>query len=224
MRARRCSPLPSEPELLIAQFGSLWIREVNSTSQARSTKHRRKQITKARLFITALAVAGVAMVGFVPAASAHTGEWAKFNYCPSTNPEVFKCLQAVVSEGEVVLGKKNVPVVNPVTLQGGFSAPELNEETFEFSSNFYGATNGDTLSKTPQPVPGGLAGLINCKEIHSWLIRIGCESVFENGLTGLNATLELAQPATNIKISETNIVIEEGVALEMPLKVHANRN
>jgi hypothetical protein len=180
----------------------------------------RKQITKGRLFITALVVAGMATLGLVPAASAHTGEWAKFNNCPTTNPNVFKCLQAVVGKGEVVLGKKKVPVVNPVTLQGGFSAPTLNPETFEFSSNFYGATNGVTLSKNPQPVPGGLSGLINCKEISSWLVRIGCETVFENGLTGLNATLELAQPATNIKISETNLILEEGTVLEMPLKVH----
>jgi hypothetical protein len=150
----------------------------------------------------------------VPAASAHTGEWAKFNYCPSTSAGVAKCLQAVVTKGQVVLGKKSVPVVNPVTLQGGLSAPSAGFRTM------YAATNGETLTKTPQPVPGGLAGIINCKEISSWLVRIGCEAVFENGLTGLNATLELAKPASEVRVNEINLAFEEGTALEMPVKVH----
>ena len=57
-------------------------------------------------------------------------------------------------------------------------------------------TNGITLSKAPQPVPGGLAGLVNCKEISNFLLRISCEVTFENGVTGLDSTLELARPAT----------------------------
>lgn len=174
----------------------------------------RLQITKARLFCTALLVAGLATLGVVPAASAHEGEWAKFNNCPSTTEGVAKCIQAVVTEGEVDLGKKKVPVVNPVTLQGGLSKPVAGFRTM------YAATNGQTLTKTPQPVPGGLAGLVNCKEISSWLVRIGCESVFENGLTGLNATLELARPANEVRVNEINLAFEEGTALEMPVKVH----
>jgi len=175
----------------------------------------RKRITKARLFGTTLAVAGLTTLGFASGASAHTGEWAKFNNCPSTNPSARKCLQAVVTKGQVVLGKKTVPVVNPQTLQGGLTAP--NEEGFR---SMVAATNGETLTKTPQPVPGGLAGIINCKEISNFLVRIGCETVFENGLTGLNATLELAKPASEVKINETNLALEEGTALTLPVKVH----
>jgi hypothetical protein len=174
----------------------------------------RKQMTKARLFCAAMMVAGVATVSFVPAASAHTGEWAKFNNCPSTTSGVVKCLQAVVTKGEVVIGNKKVPVVNPVTLQGGLSKPT------EGFRNMFAATNGETLTKVQQPVPGGLAGIINCKEISNFLVRIGCETVFENGLTGLNATLELAKPASEVRISEINLAFEEGIALAMPVKVH----
>lgn len=174
----------------------------------------RTQITKAKLFCTALLVAGLAAVGVVPAASAHEGEWAKFNYCPSTTEGVAKCMQAVVSEGEVNLGNKEVPVVNPVTLQGGLSAPVSGFRSM------YAATNGETLTKTPQPVPGGLSGLVNCKEISNWLVRIGCETVFENGLTGLNATLELAGPASSVRINELNLAFQSKTALEMPVKVH----
>src|SRR5690242_9092938 len=85
------------------------------------------------------------------AASAHTGEFAKFNYCPSTNTEVYKCLYSTVEGGEVVLGTKKVPIVNPVVLQGGYSKAS---KATSFISKFFAATNGQTLSKTPQPVPG----------------------------------------------------------------------
>jgi hypothetical protein len=175
----------------------------------------RKQITAARLFCTAMLVAGVATASFVPAASAHTGEWAKFNNCPSKTTGVAKCLQAVVTKGEVVLGKKKVPVVNPVTLQGGLSVP-----TAGFRTMFAASSNGETLTKVAQPVPGGLAGIINCKEISNFFERVACEAVFENGLTGLNATLELAKPASEIRVNEINLAFEEGIALELPVKVH----
>lgn len=174
----------------------------------------RKQISKAGLFSMALLVAGLAALGVVPAASAHTGEFSKFNNCPSTNPEVVKCLQAVTTGGSVVLGKKTVPIVNPVTLQGGLSKP-----TAGFRKMF-AATNGVTLSPTPQPVPGGLAGLVNCNEISNFLVRLGCEAVFENGLTGVNSTLELARPASEIRVNEANLALNEGTVLELPVKVH----
>jgi hypothetical protein len=108
--------------------------------------------------------------------------------------------------------------VNPVTLQGGVGEGREKEE--HFYEAFFAATNGETLSKTPQPVPGGLAGLVNCKEIGNFLVRIGCETVFENGLTGVNATLELARPASEIVVSEENLAFEQNVALKLPVKVH----
>ncbi|HTT94815.1 MAG TPA: hypothetical protein VMF55_09085 [Solirubrobacterales bacterium] len=155
-----------------------------------------------------------ALFGVVSSASAHSGEFARFNYCPSTTAGVAKCLVSETAGGKVVLGKKTVPIVNTVTLQGGVSTPVAHFSTF------FGATNGNTLSKTPQPVPGGLTGLVNCKEISlSWL-RVSCEAVFENGLTGVNATVELARPASEIKVSEVNLITEEGVAVVLPVKVH----
>jgi len=42
---------------------------------------------------------------------------------------------------------------------------------------------------------------------------------FENSVTGVKATLELAKPATEIEISEFNLGAEEGVALKLPVKV-----
>jgi hypothetical protein len=162
------------------------------------------------LLITALAVFGLAAT----AQAKLTGNFVKFAQCPYKNTEVKKCLFSVTNSGEVVLGSKKVPIVNPVTLQGGAG------KQVEGVAPFFAASNGITLSKTPQPVPGGLAGIINCKEISSFLLRISCEVVFENGVTGLNATLELARPATEIRVSENNLAAESGVALKMPVKTH----
>jgi hypothetical protein len=178
----------------------------------------RKRISTGKMTCLAMLVAGLSMLALAGSASAHTGEWAKFNYCPSTNSKVVKCLNAVTSGGRVVLGKKNVPIVNPVTLQGGVTTEEEVGESF--IAHMVAATNGETLTKTPQPVPGGLTGLVNCKEIENFIIRLGCESVFENGLTGVNATLELAKPASEVSINENALLEREGTALVLPVKVH----
>lgn len=149
------------------------------------------------------------------AASAHTGEYAKFNNCPSTNTSVKKCVYAETIGGEVVLGSKKVPIVNPVILQGGYGA--LNESTG--FSPFFESTNGVTLSKAPQPVPGGLLGIVP-PEKSPWIVKQLSKFFFENGLTGVNSTVELALPASQIKVSEFNQLFEEGTALALPVKVH----
>jgi hypothetical protein len=173
----------------------------------------------AKRLSAAFLAAGLAALALAASASAHTGEWAAFNNCPSTNPAAYKCLQSVTNEGSVKLGNKVVPIIHPVTLQGGLTetAEEGPEEGY---ARMIAATNGETLTKNPQPVPGGLAGLVNCNEISNFLVRIGCETVFENGLTGVNATLELAKPANEVKVSQVNLAFEEGVGLVLPVKVH----
>ena len=166
--------------------------------------------------IVALLIAALAVLAMSASAQAKlTGAFTRFAQCPYKNEEVRKCIYSVTTSGEVVLGSKKVPIVNPVTLQGG--AGPINEEEV---AKFFAATNGITLSKTPQPVPGGLAGLVNCKEIKDFFLRLSCEVTFENGLTGLNSTLELARPVSEMLISESHLAGEEGVALKMPIKVH----
>lgn len=165
--------------------------------------------------IAATAVASLAFAG--PAQAKLEGEFLKFQYCPYENTEAKKCIYSVTESGEVVLGSKKVPIVNDVLLQGAFGTP--NKETK--ISKFFGATGGQpTLEPVSQPVPGGLAGLVNCKEISNFILKAACEWTFENGLTGLNSTLELAGPATNIEISEQNMNRKEKVALKLPVKVH----
>jgi len=169
----------------------------------------------------ALLVVALGSLAFAGTAGAKlTGEFTRFQFCPYTTPGVARCLYSVTEGGEVVLGSKKVPIVNPVTLQGGYTEPAEEGEPEEGFAKFFAATNGITLSKAAQPVPGGLAGLVNCKEISNFLLRISCEVTFENGLTGVNSTLELAKPASDIRVSEVHLAEGLGIALKLPVMVH----
>lgn len=171
-----------------------------------------------KVLLTALAAAVLASSLLASSASAKlVGEFTKFQACPFENPEVKKCLWSNTESGKVTLGSKTVPIVNDTLVQGGFGAVNL-ETKF---APFIGTTGGaPILVPTAQPVPGGLAGLVNCPEITNFILRAACEWTFENGITGLDSTLELAGTAANVKISESNMARKEGVALEMPVKVH----
>jgi hypothetical protein len=174
----------------------------------------RTQATR-RVF-AALLIAALATLGFAGAAQAKlTGEFTRFKNCEYKSLTVKKCIYSTTESGEVVLGSKKVPIVNPVVLQGGYG--KAGEDGF---STFFGATNGvPTLQPVAQPVPGGLAGIINCNEIKDIILKASCKLVFENGVTGLFATLELARPASEIRISENNLAGEAEVALKLPVKV-----
>ncbi|HEY2283923.1 MAG TPA: hypothetical protein VGH60_10285 [Solirubrobacteraceae bacterium] len=150
-----------------------------------------------------------------------TGDFAPFADCPLSNSATNYCIFAKTESGEFVVGKKTVPITSTITLQGGFHVI-LNEELEIQGYEFFGAEDGNTLSKTPQNVPGGLAGLISCPEISNFLVRIVCEVTFENGLTGVTATTELAAPATSIGISVQNLIEGSGTALTLPIKVKLN--
>ena len=167
-----------------------------------------------------LFVVGLVTLGFAASAQAKLiGEFTRFANCPYKNEKAIKCIYSVTESGEVVLGSKKVPIVNPVVLQGAYGEPAEEIEGAEFYP-MIAATNGVTLSKSPQPVPGGLAGLVNCKEIKEPILRLSCELALENGVTGVNSTLELARPASEIRISENNLAGEIGTALRLPVKFH----
>jgi hypothetical protein len=142
------------------------------------------------------------------------GEYAQFKECPLNRATITDCIYSVSSNGEFKVGKKAVPLVNPVTLQGG------GEGSGE-SVKFYGAENGDTLSKTAQPVPGGLLGITAPtwwpKFIQDWF-----NQGINNGFTGVTATVELAGPTkglTNIKLNTENLLLQKGTALGLPVKI-----
>jgi hypothetical protein len=176
----------------------------------------RQSITK---LITAAIITAIASLALTASAGAQlVGPFTRFANCPYKTTGVYRCVQAITEGGEVTLGSKTVPIVNPVTLQGGYSeAPEEGPEAG--FSKFFAATNGITLSKAPQPVPGGLLGLVP-PESSPPLVKAAVELAAKNGLTGVNSTLELARPASEIRVSEQHLAEGIGVDLILPLKAH----
>lgn len=162
-----------------------------------------------------MAVLGTMLFASSALASSHhpKGEFAQFAECPLNNPETAECIYSLSNGGSFTVGKKTVPLKNPVTLQGGVRYNEAEEQLF------LGAENGDTLSKTPQPVPGGLLGIVAPKWwpkfIQDWF-----NNLINEGFTGVNATVELAAPATSIKLNTQNLINAEGTALGLPTKIH----
>jgi hypothetical protein len=170
---------------------------------------------RTRVVCTALLAVALAALGLAGSAQAKlVGNYTKFVQCPFENLEVKKCIYSVTESGEVILGNKKVPIEKQVILQGGYGAP--NEEGF---ANFFAASNGITLSKGPQNVPGGLLGIVPDASSPA-LVKALIKFFLENSLTGVNSTLELAKPATEIRVNENNLAGELGVALKLPVKVH----
>jgi hypothetical protein len=176
-------------------------------------KHRRRAVGSALL---ALALAALALAGSAQAKLG--GEFTRFANCPYTNATALKCIYSVTESGEVLLGSKKVPIEKPVTLQGAYGTPMEEKEEAEFYP-FIAATNGITLSKAPQNVPGGILGIVPDAS-SPFLVKALIKFFLENSLTGVNSTLELAKPASDIRISENNLAGEIGTALQMPVKVH----
>jgi hypothetical protein len=169
------------------------------------------------LLVAATLTALFAAFGAASAMATPTGEYAVFADCPLSHRPLSTCIVSKTISGEITLGKQGVPIVATQTLQGGFSG------TGE-STKFVGVETGETFSKTAQKVPGGLLGLVKCNEItgngfFEWLARTSCELVFENKTTGVNATTELAAPASSIKLNEEAILGQTGTGLTLPVKV-----
>lgn len=139
-----------------------------------------------------------------------TGEYAQFADCPLSHSELFACVYSETTSGYFQMGAKTVPIVNPVILQGGI-------ELTETGGSFVGAEDGNTLTKVPQPVPGGLLGI----EAPSWwpsILRNLFNETINNGFTGVQATVEVTNPKA-IELIPANILGETGTALSMPVKV-----
>lgn len=164
-------------------------------------------------------LAGVVLAALlVPAssASAYSGEFARFNNCPVSNPSVYMCVYSETTAGQFKLGNKAVPLVNKQILQGGAIPAEAGEP---FSTlTLVAATNGETLSKTPQPVPGGLLG-ITAPEWWPQFLKDLLNETINNGFTGVTATTEIAGPASGVKLNLANTITGSGTALELPVKV-----
>lgn len=162
---------------------------------------------------TAAGLAALSLSSIAMAAGPHnpTGEFAQFSDCPLSRASITDCLNLTLIGGSMTLGKRTLPVTNPIKLQGGFEG--VGDEV-----KFFGAEDGNTLSKTPQPIPGGLLELFPPP---SWS-QADQEKYNEDinkGFTGLTGTVEIAGPDTSILLNTENLLYEEGVAMQLPVKI-----
>jgi hypothetical protein len=125
-----------------------------------------------------------------PALAGLKKEFSVFSQCPINAPGVTGCVYSTTTSGEFKIGNKTVPISKTVVLQGGVT---------EASPQLVSAANGETLSRTALPVPGGI---------------IGIELL--GPLTEVTATAELAGP---VQVRVGNFGRREGSAVSLPLKV-----
>jgi hypothetical protein len=164
--------------------------------------------------LTVFCTVSLAALGAAPSVLAN--EFSVFSDCPLSNSALNGCLIAKTESGKVVLGSKTVPIEHTITLQGGFIE---NRETG--AQEFVGAADGNTLSKTPQTVPGGLLGVVAPSFLPKFLQELVNKLVSE-GLAGVTATTELAAPASSIGLNEENLLASTGTALSLPVKIKLN--
>lgn len=170
-----------------------------------------------RLFLAGALVFAMLVPASSAIAAPHhpTGEFVQFGDCPLSRATLTACLFSESSAGSFTIGKKTVPIKNPVVLQGGL---EWKESILEGDLPLIAAEDGNTLVKTPQPVPGGLLGI----EAPSWwptFLKELFNETINNGFTGVTATVEIAGSASSVKLNALNLLIASGTALSLPAKI-----
>ncbi len=160
-----------------------------------------------------VAIVALAALGFsAPAlATKPTGRFINFGNCPTKVTGVNFCVYAQTNSGEFKIKKTQVPITKTITLQGGIIVAETGSETWVNAAN-----GAETLSKTPENVPGGLFKIVAPEFFPEPLKKIFNEFV-SKGITGVNATAELVGP---ISINRGALLSGAPDALSLPLRVH----
>jgi hypothetical protein len=190
--------------------------------KARTTRAAVLRTRTLVIVAAALVMPVTALASASPAMAEPKGIFKIFNQCPTEIPIVTLCSVDKTTSGEVKLGNTGVPIHATITQQGGF-AP-IGESEVEFFG--LPAKNGESLSKTPQNVPGGLLDFIKCEEIKGFFppevfFRELCKYTFEHGVTEVTATTELVANEKNpVIFNEEHLSAEEGTAITLPIQVH----
>jgi hypothetical protein len=164
--------------------------------------------------LLAAAVVALAVLGFSAPALAlkPTGDFVNFGNCPTKTAGVNFCVYAQTTSGEFKIKKTEVPITKTITLQGGIIENEVTE-----AETWVNAANGaETLSKTPQNVPGGVLKLVAPSFFPEPLKKIWEELIAKSAL-GANATAELVGPIT---INRGALFTGAPDALKLPVRVH----
>jgi hypothetical protein len=149
-----------------------------------------------RRYVLAVGVALVVSLAVLCVASSggrHPNrDYAPFAGCPLSNPATDICIFAQTESGKMTIGSKTIPISRTVTLQGGVHQDEATGK-----QEFVGAQDGNTLSRAPLLISGGLRD-------------IGAD---------VTATIELAGPASSIGVSTQDLIEARGIGLSLPVKV-----
>lgn len=164
--------------------------------------------------LLALAAVSLAVLGFAAPALAlkPTGEFANFGECPLSNPSVNQCIYGQTTSGQFSIGSTEVPITKAITLQGGLIfVEEPRTETFVDAK-----TPANTLSKTPQNVPGGLLKIVAPL---GWpeILQVIFNEFISKGITGVNETTELVGTPT---LNRLALLFGAGTAVDLPTRVH----
>ncbi len=163
--------------------------------------------------LLAVAAVSLAALGFAAPAMAGkpTGRYANFGACPTKTSGVNFCVFAQTNSGEFKIKKTEVPITKTITLQGGIIDNEVTGE-----ETFVNASSGETLSKTPETVPGGLLKIVAPKGWPEFLQKFFNEIV-NKGITGVTASTELEG---TVGISRGALLTGAPGALTLPVRVH----
>lgn len=176
---------------------------------------RRRRVALALAALASLAALGWAVSELTSGDGG--GDYASFERCPLGDPRTDLCLYTQTAGGEFVVGEKTVPLSRAITLQGGVHVVQ-NREREIVEDQFIAAAGGETVSRTPQPVPGGLPAVVDPGLLPPAL-RKSYDQLVAGGATEVTATIELAAPPSSIAIDVQNLIEGEGTALVLPVKV-----
>ncbi len=156
---------------------------------------RKRARMRALVITTTLATSVGALAAATPAVAtnAFKEEFAPFANCPVETAQW--CMVATTTSGEFKLDLKTTQIVNPVILQGGLATDAFGDQPL------IGPTSGEAVSKTAQPVPGGLTGI--------------SESIGGP----VTATAELVGPPSSVIVDKGNLLAQSGTAVTLPIRV-----
>jgi hypothetical protein len=158
-------------------------------NRTRSARRRTLALTAA----AATSIATLAAAAPALATNAFREEFAPFANCPVETAQW--CMVATTTSGEFKLDLKTTQIVNPVVLQGGLATDAFGDQPL------IGPTSGEAVSKTAQPVPGGLTGI--------------SESIGGP----VTATAELVGAPSSVIINKGNLLGQTGTAVTLPIRV-----
>lgn len=155
---------------------------------------RRRRVLAGVSALLALVCLGACGASAALASKIDKEDWLVFSHCPLE--QASECLYGTTSSGEFTIGNKTVPITNTILIQGGLATVSLEAQPL------IPAVEAESVSKTPQPVPGGLVGIPG--------LEIGGE---------VTATAELAAPASSVVVNRTNFAFGKPDAVTLPIKV-----